>query len=117
MRRPTASALLTDSPAVLDPSRPTTVQPLDRDPGDLEGHRLVEVGISEVANPAAVRLAFEVRYRSPSGEERLLGTFSLFPPHRPGEFLVPTRGELAPGGRSKSRWCRSASRSRARSCG
>lgn len=95
---PPRAVSLSTAPAVLEPASPSHSWTLVKPAEDLRGGRLVEVEIAEVVNPAEVRLSFEVSYRPPGGEERRLGSFALFPPHNPGTFLVPTRGELAPGG-------------------
>lgn len=65
---------------------------------DLERGRLVQVELTELSNPRRTPIAFEVRYRMQTGDERLLGAFSPFPPDNPGRFIVPTGGRLAPGG-------------------
>ncbi|MEZ5330797.1 MAG: hypothetical protein R2991_01820 [Thermoanaerobaculia bacterium] len=95
---PPQALRLSGAPAVLEPDRPVHSLTLEAPAAQLEGGRLVEIDLTEIANPTDLRLSFEVRYRPPAGEERLLGSFAPFPPHNPGTFLVPTRGDLAPGG-------------------
>ncbi len=56
--------------------------------------KFVQIEITEVHNPKKLRVTFEVHYRLDNGEETLLGTFALFPPDNPGDFIVATRGEL-----------------------
>jgi hypothetical protein len=56
--------------------------------------KFVEVEVTQVVNPNRRGLTFEVGYRHPGREDVALGMFSLFPPDRPGTFLVATGGEL-----------------------
>lgn len=82
----------------LDLADRTLVQRLDPDLEDAERQKLVEIEITDVVNPEGLRVSFELAYLPPDGERLLLGTFGLFPPDDPGEFLVATRGELRAGG-------------------
>lgn len=69
--------------------------------GDPDSAKFVEIDVAEVSNPKKIRLAFEVLYgagKEGKVEKRLLGTFGLYPPDRPGKFLVATRGGLRRGG-------------------
>lgn len=63
---------------------------LDRSAGD----RFLSVDIAEVINPRSVELAFQVHYRRSGAERVYLGSFALFPPDRPGRFIVPTQGQV-----------------------
>jgi hypothetical protein len=60
--------------------------------------KFVQVEIVDVDNPKRIRHVFEVHYEPPEGESVLLGTFSLFPPDRPGTFIVATEGRVRPEG-------------------
>lgn len=60
--------------------------------------KFVRIDVTEVVNPQKVPLSFHVHYRAPQDEPMLLGVFSLFPPDNPGTFIVPTQGQLRPGG-------------------
>jgi hypothetical protein len=60
-------------------------------PGD--NRKFVVVELSAVANPGREALSFEVRFRPRQGAERVLGTFSPFPPDNPGRFIVATQGK------------------------
>ncbi len=82
----------------LDLADRTLVQSIDPDLEDAERQKFVEIEITDVVNPEGLRVSFELAYLPPEGEGRLLGTFGLFPPDDPGEFLVATRGELRAGG-------------------
>jgi hypothetical protein len=62
------------------------------------GNRLLSVDIAGVDNPRAVELAFQVHYRRPGAELVYLGSFALFPPDHPGQFIVPTQGRVGPNG-------------------
>ena len=87
-----------DGPKTLTAESPSLawwVPCLDRSAGD----RFVQVDIAEVDNPRSVELAFQVHYQRDGSEAVYLGSFALFPPDRPGRFIVPTRGEVGPAGR------------------
>jgi hypothetical protein len=87
-----------DAPRTLTAEHPSltwSVPCLDRSSGD----RFVEVDIPEVVNPRSVELAFQVHYQQDGSEPAYLGGFSLFPPDRPGRFIVPTQGKVEQTGR------------------
>lgn len=61
--------------------------------------RFLSIEVVDVENPELAPVQIEVRYQSPEGgAPRILGTFSLFPPDNPGEFLVATAGGVEEGG-------------------
>ncbi len=63
-----------------------------------ERQKFVQIEISDVVNPATVPIGFDVHYRPGNGEKVLLGMIALFPPDKPGTFIVATRGLLRRGG-------------------
>ena len=77
------------------PSLAWSVPCLDRSAGD----RFVQVDLAEVSNPRSIELAFQVHYQRDGSEPVYLGSFALFPPDRPGRFIVPTQGEVQQAGR------------------
>ena len=60
--------------------------------------KFVRVEVVAVVNPQKVPISFLVHYRAPQGAPMPLGMFSLFPPDRPGTFIVATQGRLRQGG-------------------
>ena len=79
---------------LLDLANREIVQPIGSELAEPARQKYVRVQITDVHNPRELRLTFEVRYRLHGGKEVLLGTFALFPPDNPGNFIVATRGEL-----------------------
>ena len=74
---------------VLDLEHPYCSQRLEeRDPGTFDFVRLI---VAKVNNPKRVGLIFEVAFIPDGGKQVQLGGFSLYPPDRPGEFIVSTR--------------------------
>ena len=69
-------------------------QPIGPELAEPARQTYVRVEIVDVHNPRGLRLTFELRYRLDNGKEVLLGTFALFPPDHPGDFLLATRGAL-----------------------
>lgn len=78
---------------------PSITETIDQDVADPEKVKFLEFKVLEVANPKRHPLIFEVHYQQDDREKRLLGSFSLFPPDNPGEFIVATRGQLRAGGK------------------
>ncbi len=78
----------------LDLTNRSVTKPVGSGLGDSTSAKFVEIDISEVLNPKKIRLAFEVHYQGGNGEKVLLGNFALFPPDRPGKFIVATGGHL-----------------------
>lgn len=60
--------------------------------------KFVKIEVVMVVNPRKIPLAFEVHYQPVKGKPFLLGTFSLFPPDNPGDFIIATKGKLQTGG-------------------
>lgn len=60
--------------------------------------KFVQIEVTEVVNLRKIPLSFSVHYQSVQGERVFLGTFSLFPPDNPGNFIVATQGKLRTGG-------------------
>jgi hypothetical protein len=79
---------------VLDLRTRQVVQPIGAELIGAARQKFVRIDVTDVRNPKRLRLTFEVRYRRDEGADVLLGTFALFPPDNPGEFLVATRGRL-----------------------
>jgi hypothetical protein len=63
-----------------------------------ETKKFVRIEVAEVVNPQRIPISFHVFYAAPREERVLLGVFSLFPPDRPGTFIVPSQGRLRSGG-------------------
>ena len=61
---------------------------------DLVDSKFVQVEVTEVTNPQGRPARFQVFYQPKDGEKILLGSFSLYPPNRPGKFIVPTQGKV-----------------------
>lgn len=59
--------------------------------------KFVEVQITQVTNPARAAISFIVAYQTAT-QTIALGSFSLYPPDRPGTFIVPTQGKIGPSG-------------------
>lgn len=98
MTEATRSGTEPDRSFTLDLANRSALRPIGPELADPAAAKLVEVEIASVLNPKKIRLAFEVRYRPGEGEEQQLGSFALFPPDRPGKFLVATQGRLRSGG-------------------
>ncbi len=79
---------------VLDLANRTASVPLGSELADPSAAKLVEIDVAEVSNPRRIGLSFEVRTMHQEGKPCFLGSFALFPPDRPGRFLVATRGSL-----------------------
>ena len=79
---------------ILDLETQTVTQAVGAELARSALQKFVQIEITEVHNPKKLRVIFEVHYRLENGEETLLGSFSLFPPDNPGDFIVATRGEL-----------------------
>lgn len=82
----------------LDLENRTLVHEIRPELAEVEKQKFVEITITEVFNPSDIPLSFEVRFRPRNAEEVLLGVFSLFPPHKPGTFIVATQGRVRSGG-------------------
>lgn len=82
----------------LDVAHPSVRQLVSRSWGKPDAMRFVRVDIAEVVNPAKVAVSFEVSYQPPGGAPVPLGSFSLYPPDNPGQFIVPTQAKVKAGG-------------------
>jgi hypothetical protein len=78
----------------LDLESRTLVQRIEPDLAERPAPKFVQIEVADVSNPKRIPVEFEVHYQPDDGERILLGTFSLFPPDRPGTFLVATAGRL-----------------------
>ena len=83
----------------LDLQNPEITQQLSPDDGDATTARFVQVEVIKVTNPQQRPAQFEVHYQPKDGEKILLGAFSLYPPDRPGKFIVPTHGKVKADGK------------------
>jgi len=72
----------------------SVTQPIGPGVADPQARKFVAVEIAEVRNPKRIRTTCDVAYQLGNGERIPLGSFSLFPPDRPGRFIVATRGAL-----------------------
>lgn len=64
---------------------------------DPSAAKFVEIDVVDVSNPKRIRLAFDLFASEEKEERRLLGTFALFPPDHPGNFIVSPQGRLRTG--------------------
>jgi hypothetical protein len=78
----------------LDLQNPEITQKILPEDGDAAKARFVQVEIVEVTNPQKQPAQFRVHYQPNEGERILLGGFSLYPPDRPGKFIVPTGAKI-----------------------
>src|SRR5262249_43822046 len=89
-----ARAVQSDTLYYLDQNKTSIVQRIEPKDNLEEGCKFVQVEVVKVVNPKKYALTFKVRYRSKSGEETPLGSFSLFPADNPGKFIVPAQGKV-----------------------
>lgn len=61
---------------------------------DLANAKFVQVDVVEVNNPRNLAVRFEVYFQPLEGEKIMLGSFSLYPPNNPGQFIVATQGKV-----------------------
>jgi hypothetical protein len=76
----------------LDLANPNITQPIQA--GEVEGAKFVEVEVTEVTNPKAYALSFEVRFKPRDSAMIYLGSFGLYPADNPGKFIVATQGKV-----------------------
>lgn len=79
---------------VLDLENRTVMQPIGSAVADPTNQKFVQIEITDVFNPKDIRISFDLHYRPDDGEKTFLGSFSLYPPHNPGNFIVATGGKL-----------------------
>ncbi|HET6893741.1 MAG TPA: hypothetical protein VFH31_21770 [Pyrinomonadaceae bacterium] len=78
----------------LDLNKPQVEQPIPPGDTEVEGAKFVEVKVTEVTNPQNYPVRFQVYYQPKNQEKIFLGSFSLYPSHNPGKFIVPTQGRV-----------------------
>jgi hypothetical protein len=76
---------------VVDLAHPSFAQHVDLSDGDLKTFDFVQVRIVQVINPQRIGVLFEVAFLADDGSHTRLGSFSLFPPDNPGQFIVATQ--------------------------
>lgn len=57
-------------------------------------YRFVQIDVVKVSNPQNYPLIFFVYYQYPNKQKVLLNSFSLYPPDKPGSFIVATHGKI-----------------------
>jgi len=76
---------------VVDLAHPTFTQHVDLTVSDPETFDFVQIHIVQVVNPQRIGVLFEVAFLADDGTRVRLGSFSLFPPDNPGQFIVATQ--------------------------
>ena len=84
----------TDDTRSLDLDKPEIEQGVKLVEADVANAKFVEVDVVEVNNPRNLPARFEVYFQPLEGEKIMLGSFSLYPPNNPGQFIVPTQGKV-----------------------
>ena len=82
----------------LDLTTRSAVQSIDPETVEPQTKKFVQITVTDVINPRKIPLSFEVHYQPVQGEKLFLGTFALFPPDNPGNFIIATQGKLQTGG-------------------
>ena len=82
----------------LDSTTREIAQTIDSEVAEPQHKKFVKIEVVTVVNPWNIPLSFEVHYQPVKGKPFLLGTFSLFPPDNPGDFIIATKGKLETGG-------------------
>lgn len=82
----------------LDSTNRAVAQIIDQETAEPQHKKFVKIEVGTVVNPRKIPLSFEVYYQPVNGKQFLLGTFALFPPDNPGDFIIATKGQLQPGG-------------------
>ena len=80
----------------LDFDHPTATVPVTQ--ANAAQAKFVEVRIEHIENPSLAALSFAVAYQAHKGETIALGSFSPYPPDRPGTFIVPTQTKVRANG-------------------
>jgi hypothetical protein len=83
---------------VIDLAHPSFTQRVDLTDGDPEAFDFVQIRIVRVVNPQRVGVLFAVDFLADSGSRVRLGSFSLFPPDNPGQFIVATQHHVRSSG-------------------
>jgi hypothetical protein len=76
---------------VIDLAHPSFTQRVDLTEGDPAVFDFVQIRIVQVVNPQRIGVLFEVAFLADDGSRVRLGSFSLFPPDNPGQFIVATQ--------------------------
>jgi hypothetical protein len=87
-----------NGPYKLDLANQSVTQAIGPEIGDAAAQKFVQVEVAAVVNPKLIPMTFDVHYRPEKGDQTLLGTFALYPPDKPGRFIVPTSGRLRSNG-------------------
>lgn len=91
-------ALLSEKGYQLDSATREVAQTIDAEIAEPQHKKFVKIEVVTVVNPRKIPFSFEVHYQPVKGKPFLLGTFSLFPPDNPGDFIIATKGKLETGG-------------------
>lgn len=83
---------------VIDLAHPSFVQHVDPTDGDPGAFDFVQIRIVHVVNPQRIGVLFEVAFLADDGARVRLGSFSLFPPDNPGQFIVATQHRVRSSG-------------------
>jgi hypothetical protein len=83
---------------VIDLAHPSFAQHVDPTNGDPEVFDFVQIRIVQVVNPQRIGVLFEVAFLADGGSRVRLGSFSLFPPDNPGQFIVATQHRVRSSG-------------------
>jgi hypothetical protein len=76
---------------VIDLAHPNFAQHVDFTDSDSKEFDFVQIRIIQVTNPQRIAVLFEVAFLVDGGSSVRLGSFSLFPPDNPGQFIVATQ--------------------------
>ena len=77
---------------VLDLGHPSLSQRIDNN--DFATFEFVRLTVTQVNNPKRVGLILGVAFEPDGGARAQLGGFSLYPPDKPGTFIVSTRHQV-----------------------
>ncbi len=82
----------------LDAAHPSITERVEAGAEGVKSARFVRVDVVEVTNPKELALAFDVVFKPDNDAAIWLGTFGPYPADNPGQFIVPTKGVVRPGG-------------------
>jgi hypothetical protein len=83
---------------VIDLAHPSFAQHVDLTDNDLATFDFVQIRIVQVINPQRIGVLFDVAFLADGGSRVRLGSFSLFPPDNPGQFIVATQHRVRSSG-------------------
>ena len=83
---------------VIDLAHPSFAQHVDPKDNDPTAFDFVQIRIIQVTNPQRIGVLFEVAFVPDGGSSVHLGSFSLFPPDNPGQFIVATQHRVRSSG-------------------